>query len=191
MRLTTAVAALVLALAQGDIAMAAEKLAPAADAPADSANPAADPLFAQPYVDLDEWRDAPVRHRYVHGGFKGTDTRFSLYLPPREQYQGRFFQYITPVPDSENLAQGHFAPEEVKIAFAVASGAYFHETNGGGNAYVGSAAHPGDPTVSGYRAQVAAARYSRVVAQQMYGAHRVFGYAYGGSGGANSTLGAV
>lgn len=31
-----------------------------------------DPLFTQPYIDIDEWRDAPVRHRYVHGGFKGT-----------------------------------------------------------------------------------------------------------------------
>ena len=44
--------------------------------------------------------------RYVHGGFAGTDTRFSIYFPPPEQYQGRFFQHITPVPDSEHLAQG-------------------------------------------------------------------------------------
>src|SRR5262249_50333794 len=148
-------------------------------------------LFAQAYVDVDEWRDAPVRHRYVHGGFKGTDTRFSLYLPPKEQNQGRFFQYITPAPDRENLAQGQFQPEEHQHAFSIASGAYFLETNGGGNAYVGSAAHPGVPTVSGYRAQAAAARYSRVVAQQMYGPHRVYGYAYGGSGGAYRTIGAV
>ncbi|HEY8385407.1 MAG TPA: hypothetical protein VIK82_04230, partial [Porticoccaceae bacterium] len=58
----------------------------------------ADKLFQQPYVDVDEWRDEPVRHRYVHGGFEGTETRFSLYMPPAEQYEGRFFQYITPVP---------------------------------------------------------------------------------------------
>ncbi|QHD69229.1 hypothetical protein GS397_20690 [Sphingobium yanoikuyae] len=38
---------------------------------------AEDPLFTQPYIDIDEWRDAPVRHRYVPGGFKGTETRFS------------------------------------------------------------------------------------------------------------------
>ncbi len=47
-----------------------------------------DTLFNQPYVDVDEWRDKPVRHRYVHGGFKGTNTRFLVYVPPKEQYQG-------------------------------------------------------------------------------------------------------
>ncbi|MES1222381.1 MAG: hypothetical protein ABUT20_43205, partial [Bacteroidota bacterium] len=29
-----------------------------------------DTLFKGPYIDLDEWRDKPVRHHYVHGGFK-------------------------------------------------------------------------------------------------------------------------
>lgn len=29
-----------------------------------------DALFSEPYIDIDEWRDTPVRHRYVHGGFK-------------------------------------------------------------------------------------------------------------------------
>ncbi|MEZ5736887.1 MAG: PKD domain-containing protein [Novosphingobium sp.] len=154
-------------------------------------DPSVDPLFSKPYVDIDEWRDEPVRHRYIHGGFEGTDTRFSAYLPPKEQYEGRFFQYITPVPDSENLAQGDFAPEEDKIAFSIASGAYFLETNGGGNAYVGHRGATGDPTISGYRAQAAAARYSRVLAQKIYGPHRTYGYAYGGSGGAYRTLGAV
>ena len=61
-----------------------------------------DTLFKQPFIDVDEWRDVPARHRYVHGGFMGTETRFSLYFPPKKQYQGRFFQYITPFPDNEN-----------------------------------------------------------------------------------------
>jgi hypothetical protein len=34
----------------------------------------ADPMFSRPYMDIDEWRDQPVRYRYVHGGFEGTDT---------------------------------------------------------------------------------------------------------------------
>src|SRR6516225_3411980 len=96
----------------------------------------ADPILNEPYIDLDEWRDKPVRHRYVHGGFKGTETRFSFYLPPKERYQGRFFQYITPVPDSETLSQGATG-EEDKIGFAISSGAYFVETNGGGQAGIG------------------------------------------------------
>lgn len=82
-----------------------------------------DTLFKEPYVDVDEWREVPVRHRYVHGGFKGTSTRFSFYFPPKEQYQGRFFQYITPVPDNEYLSQGANG-EGDKIGFSTASGAY-------------------------------------------------------------------
>ena len=67
-------------------------------------------MFGEPYVDADEWRDSPVRHRYVHGGFRGTETRFSVYLPPEASYRGRFFQHITPVPDSEHLARGQGQP---------------------------------------------------------------------------------
>jgi hypothetical protein len=140
-----------------------------------------DPLFNQPYVDVDEWRDAPVRHRYVHGGFKGTEARFSFYFPPKKQYQGRFFQYVTPVPLSENLAQTD--GEGDKIGFALASGGYFVETNQGGPAKFG-----GDPTIGGYRVSAAAAQYSRIVAAQVYGPHRPYGYIYGGSGGSFRTL---
>lgn len=51
-----------------------------------------DPRFNKPYVDIEEERTTPVPHRYVHGGFTGTDARFSFYFPPKEQYQRRFFQ---------------------------------------------------------------------------------------------------
>ena len=83
-----------------------------------------DTLFKEPYVDIDEWRNKPVRHRYVHGGFKGTGARFSFYFPPKEKYEGRFFQYITPFPDNENLSQGA-SGEEDKIGFSLTHGAYF------------------------------------------------------------------
>jgi len=43
-----------------------------------------DALLKEPYVDVDEWRDEPVRHRYVHGGFKGSDARFSIHFPPED-----------------------------------------------------------------------------------------------------------
>ena len=80
-----------------------------------------DPVFTEPYVDVDEWRDAPVRHRYVHGGFSGTDCRFSMYFPDVVRYQGRFFQPLSPVPGSEHGAtEGAFMGY---IEFAVASGA--------------------------------------------------------------------
>lgn len=146
--------------------------------------------FSQPYVDVDEWRTQPVHHRYVHGGFTGTETRFSYYFPDKADYRGRFFQHITPVPDDENASQKLAAGEDNKIAFAIASGAYFVETNGGGKLDLGKAhTSTGDPTIGGYRANANAAAYSRVVAQEMYGGRRPFGYAYGGSGGAFRTIG--
>src|SRR5689334_16874208 len=92
---------------------------PATDAKPALYSPDHDPYFAQPYVDVDEWRDNPVRHHYVHGGFKNTETRFSFYFPPKEKYQGRFFQHITPVPDDENLAQQLPPGEYNKIGFAI------------------------------------------------------------------------
>jgi hypothetical protein len=144
-------------------------------------------MFDRPSVDLDEWRDTPVRHRYVHGGFDGTNTRFSIYLPPAQRYQGRFFQHITPVPDSEHLAQ-EARGEGDKIGFAIASGAYFVETNGGG---VWGGYGSDDPTIAAYRANAASAQFSRVVAAEMYGEHRPFGYAYGGSGGGFRTIGGM
>ncbi|MFO7825845.1 MAG: PKD domain-containing protein [Cyclobacterium sp.] len=143
-----------------------------------------DSLFAQPYVDIDEWRDTPLKHRYVHGGFKGTDTRFSFYFPQEENYERRFFQYITPIPDNENLSQGATG-EEDKISFSIQNGAYFIETNGGGNPGIGA-----DRLYNPYKANAASAAFSRTVARQIYPAdQRPFGYAFGGSGGAYRTIG--
>ena len=148
-----------------------------------------DALLKEPYVDVDEWRDVPKRHRYVHGGFKGTETRFSFYFPTKADYQGHFFQYITPFPDNENLSQGAKG-EEDKIGFSISNGAYFIETNGGGRI---DFSKPGasDRTIGAYRANAAAAQFSRVVAKELYGGTRPFGYAFGGSGGAYRTVGGI
>lgn len=148
-----------------------------------------DTLFNKPYIDKDEWREIPMKHRYIHGGFTGTKTLFSFYFPAKEQYQGRFFQYITPFPDNENLSQGATG-EEDKIGFSIASGAYFIETNGGGSV---DFANPmaNDPTIGAYRANAASAAFSRVVALKIFGGNRPFGYAFGGSGGAYRTIGSI
>jgi len=147
-----------------------------------------DPQFTTPYVDIDEWREDPVRHRYVHGGFEGTDTRFSMYFPPEERYEGRFFQPLMPISGTENMAPvvlgGMMGGS---IDFAGASGAYLVESNLGRTVMF-----PGeDPTLVGYRASAAVARHSRVLAAEMYGEHRPYGYVYGGSGGAYKTIGCI
>lgn len=192
---TAALALLVAGCAASPEGLATVSQAAAADLPAlDPAGFAiADGLFARPYVDRSEWRSEPVPHFYVHGGFAETDTRFSFYFPPAEAYEGRFFQHATPVPDSENLAQQLPAGGFNKIGFAAASGAYFVETNGGGSIHMtrGAQALP-DPTITAFRANAAAAQFSRHLAQQFYRTgERPFGYLYGGSGGAFRTIGAM
>ena len=146
---------------------------------------ARDEMFDVPYLDLDEWRDEPVRHRYVHGGFSGTDTRFSFYFPPAERYEGRFFHPLMPISGTEHGAPAGFGMMAGSIGFAMASGGYLVESNQGRTVMF-----PGDDsTLVGYRASAATARYSRVVAADMYGEHRPFGYVFGGSGGSLKTIG--
>ena len=144
-----------------------------------------DPEFATPFVDVDEWRDTPVRHRYVHGGFEGTETKFSYYFPPAERYEGRFFQPVLPMSGIEFAATiGVLYGIAGSIEFAVDSGAYLVESNLGR-----TSPFPGDDwTVAGYRASAAVARYGRELAAEMYGGHRPYGYLYGGSGGSLKTL---
>ncbi|UCB43523.1 MAG: hypothetical protein JSV77_02435 [Dehalococcoidales bacterium] len=146
-----------------------------------------DSLYDKPYVDIDEWRVEPVGCRYIHGGFKDTDCRFSFYFPPPERYEGRFFQPLMAVSGIETAAlrpamQGMMIPDT--LPSAIDSGAYLVESNQGRTVMF-----PGDdPTIPGYRASTAVAKYSRVMAAEMYGAHRPYGYVYGGSGGAFKTM---
>ena len=144
-----------------------------------------DPAYADAYVDVDEWRDEPVRHRYVHGGFTGTDARFSMYFPPAERYEGRFFQPVLPMSGIETAASlGVLYGIAGSVGFAADSGAYLVESNLGRlNPFPGD-----DWTVAGYRASAAVARYSRGLAADMYGDHRPYGYVFGGSGGALKTV---
>ena len=50
---------------------------------------------------------------------------------------------------------------------------------------------PADPTIGAYRVNAASAQFSRVVAAQIYGGKRPYGYAFGGSGGAYRTVGGI
>jgi hypothetical protein len=148
-----------------------------------------DPDYAEPFVDIDEERNAPVAHRYVSGGFKGTDARFSFYFPPKEQYEGRFFHNTYPMAITSDI--GPF-PIQFEVAvgdlgFTLESGAYYVQTNNGA-----VFRNPGvDPSVAAWRVNAAAAKFSRKVAAGVYGEHRPYGYLFGGSGGAYQTMGAA
>lgn len=168
--------------------------APSMAAPAEEDGPlfvtgdSVDPRYREPYVDVNELRSEPVPHRYVHGGFKGTDARFSFYFPPAEQYQGRFFQNTYPMALSEDVGPFpiEFEVSTGNLPFTFASGAYYVQTNLGGNDRAGGMA---DPAIAAWRVNAAAAKYSRVVAAELYGAHRPYGYIFGGSGGSYQVIG--
>ena len=144
----------------------------------------ADEQFRKPYIDEDEWRDTPVPHHYIHGGFEGTQTRFCFYYPKKADYKGRFFQPVSPFVGDEKESQ-HQSGAEDKISMAVTHGAYLVESNLGGIVNGGD-----DPSLM-YRACAACAEYSRALAREYYGEHRPYGYVFGGSGGGYKTISCV
>lgn len=149
-----------------------------------------DPIYNDPYIEANELRSHPAPHRYMRGGFKGTDARFSFYFPEASRYQGRFFHntyVIQPTSDIAPLPNG-FQLGVGNLGFTLDSGAYYVQTNLGGRDYkIGES----DPAIATYRVNAAAAKYSRVVAAELYGAHRPYGYLHGGSGGAFQTIGSA
>jgi hypothetical protein len=149
---------------------------------------ATDGFFGPPWIDRDEQRDSPAPHRYLHGGFEGTGTRFSLYFPPKEHYQGRFVQPLEGgLAGSEHNYDSLTGVIGMLIGgydFAIGLGAYMVESNQG---HVGAELCPKagpDATVYGYRASAEVARFARFVAGQLYGEPPSHGYVFGGSGGA-------
>jgi hypothetical protein len=154
-----------------------------------------DPVLNEPYVDADRPGTATdpatgvtVDYRYIHGGFTGTNARFSFYFPAAEAYRGRFFQATYPLVTNEdegNSDAGGLDSHLRTLAFAISNGAYAVATNNGGDIRDASG-------LGGYRVNAAAAKYSRIVAADVYGTtSRPRGYLYGGSGGAYQTLGAM
>jgi hypothetical protein len=144
-----------------------------------------DDFFGAPYVDVDEWREAPSPHRHVHGGFEGTDTRFTFYFPPADGYRGRMYQPL------EGANAGHedsFGNEHGNLLgglpMMVRLGGYMVESNMG---HIGDVFDPKageDPTIYGFRAAGETGRFSKFIAAQVYGEPPHHSYVWGGSGGA-------
>lgn len=148
-----------------------------------------DPIYNAPYIIVEEERLEPVPHRYVHGGFQGTNARFSFYFPPEEKYRERFFHNTYPLAVTSDI--GPF-PIQFDVAigdlgFTIDSGAYYVQTNLGG---ADRMTNP-DPTIGAFRVNAAAAKFSRQVAARLYGEHHAFGYLFGGSGGSYQVMGAA
>jgi hypothetical protein len=145
-----------------------------------------DSFFGAPYVDVDQHRDTPVPHRYVHGGFADTATRFSFYFP--DHFEGRFFHFLDGgYGGNENTSVVHGAMFG-SLGYAASRGGYFVESNQG---HIGAETCPkagDDATVYAYRANAECARLSRHLAEAVYGRVPEHGYVFGGSGGGHRTL---
>jgi hypothetical protein len=145
-----------------------------------------DRFFGPPYIDVDEQRGAPSPHRYIHGGFEGTDTRFLFCFPPVERYQGRLFQPLgggNAGDEGVNYnPHGAFITGGIEMIFRL--GGYAVESNMGHIGDVFDAKAGEDPTIYGWRAAAESARFSKFLAAQIFGKSPSYSYVYGGSGGA-------
>jgi PKD domain-containing protein len=143
-----------------------------------------DEFFGPPYIDIEEQRDLPSPHLYIHGGFAETATRFSIYFPPEEIYQGRFLQPLEAgAGGHENIFGAPVASMLGGFEFAVGLGAYMVESNQG---HIGTelCQKAGlDSSIYGWRASTESARFARHLATQYYGEPPHHGYVFGGSGG--------
>jgi hypothetical protein len=189
---------LVALLAPVGITARADEPAPCSGDPMFIDDSCIDPKFndAYAFVEIDELRQVPVPHRFVYGGYRGTDLRFAFYFPEREKYKERFIQGpIHQLRLTSELINPQGAPNgelQTVLQFAFDSGAYVVETNNGGNESCLTArdclTQQYDPTIRGYRANAAAAKFSKTIAVEMYGGERPNGIIYGGSGGAYMTV---
>jgi hypothetical protein len=148
---------------------------------------AKDASFGRAFIDKDEWRDKPVRHRYLHGGFDGNHTRFSFYLPPQEKYQARILQYLEggsggnetflAIPNGLTLTWHEFAYEEL--------GAMLIESNQGHFPLEGTGFH-NDLYLFGASAETA--RFAKWLSGKLFGAETHHTYVFGGSGGGHRSI---
>jgi hypothetical protein len=146
----------------------------------------ADSFFGAPYIDEDTEVSTPAPHRMIHGGFEGTATRFRFHFPLKEAgYQGRMFN---PLSGGNGGTEDFFTSPLGEAIGGLSScfrlGGYMVQSNQG---HIGDEIDPkggDDPTLYGWRGSAEAARFSKFVAEQIYGQAPHHSYVFGGSGGA-------
>jgi hypothetical protein len=140
--------------------------------------------FGAPFIDVDEWRQTPRPHRYVHGGFEGTHTRFSFYFPPGEIYRGRMFQFLSGgAGGDENSLTGSMG---MMVGWAFDTvfdqlGGFLVESNQGHFGNEGNTGVSGDLELYGASAETGV--YAKIFAREVYGEAPHHSYVWGGSGG--------
>jgi hypothetical protein len=136
-------------------------------------------LYTAPIIQDRTRCESPVPHTRVSGVFEGTDVEFTVYLPPADAWQGRFFQYTYPMP-IPGVWEGAAATDRA-VGFALRHGGYAVQAGSSSS------------TVLGHAHAAAAAQLAKEVATEFYGCpgRRIHGYLYGPSGGSFQTIGAM
>ncbi|MCU1692064.1 MAG: hypothetical protein JWM64_1155 [Frankiales bacterium] len=151
-----------------------------------------DSSFGAPWIDVDEWRETPYPHRHVHGGFADTDTRFTFYFVPTDDYQGRMYAPIEGAHGGHEDSFGGPMGELIGgVRMTARLGGYMMESNQG---HIGDDVDPragDDNTLYGFRATNESARFSKFVAEQVYGEAPHHSYVWGGSGGGRRSPGCL
>lgn len=144
-----------------------------------------DPYFGAPYIDVDEERTEPVPHRFIHGGFADTDTRFQFYFPPKDSgYAGRMINPLSGAHGGdETFFNGPMGEMIGGLTMSLRLGGYMIESNQGHIGDDVDARAGDDPALYGWRASAESARFSKHVAAQIYGEPPHHSYVFGGSGG--------
>ena len=112
----------------------------------------------------------PSPHLRVSGRFgDGDSPQFNIYLPPKADWEGRFFQLLHPFLEID----------------AVDETLGFHFDSGGYSITIPS-------FTMGFSSAASAAHLSRTIAKNYYDYDdKIYGYVYGGSGGSFQTIGAM
>lgn len=153
-----------------------------------------DPKMQRMVIDAEEQRErvlpdnTRIPYLYIHGSIPDNSIKFTLCMPEKDKYEGRFFQYLSPFPgpDEEVVSQGKTGEDDA-IAFALTHGACFVESNMGSKFAFGAAE---DPTMT-WKASAAVAEHARKIIMERYQVGRPFGYVYGGSGGGYKTMACI
>lgn len=153
-----------------------------------------DPDYQDAYIDIDEIRvrrhkdGEETAYRYIHGGFQKKAVKFSFCFPEKDQFKGRFFQYLSPFPGpDEELASLEKNGADDIILFSLINGAYFVESNMGSQSMFG----PGGDDTTRWKSSAAVAEFGRKKAMEIYSCTRPIGIVFGGSGGGYKTMACI
>jgi len=127
-------------------------------------------------IDIEEWREQPVKHLFIHGTLNSR-TGFHLLLPEMGAWRGRLMHFLGGGMggDDDGGIRGNAA------VYALTNGAIYVESSQGfkGPSYAGDFT----PADVSYKASHAAVLYARSRSAKMYGKEPAHSYVFGSSGG--------